>query len=129
MADSMLDAFSPTVLDLARRPRHIGPIKNADGQARLSGSCGETMEFWLTVSDGRADKVTFFTDGCGPSLASGSMAACLAEGKAIEEVMDLAQRDILTALGGLPAEVEHCALLAAETLRAACEDYWKRQQR
>jgi len=127
MANSILGAFSPTVLDHAGHPRHVGPLENADGQARLSGSCGDTMEFWLTVSDGRVDKVTFFTDGCGPSLASGSMAACLAEGKAIEEVMDLTQKDILEALGGLPPEVEHCALLAAESLKGACEDYWKRQ--
>jgi Mrp family chromosome partitioning ATPase len=51
------------------------------------------------------------------------MAACLAEGKRIEDVAALRQQDILHALGGLPMELEHCALLAADTLKAACEDY------
>jgi hypothetical protein len=36
--------------------------------------------------------------------------------------MEIAQADILQALGGIPAESEHCALLAVSTLRAACEN-------
>jgi nitrogen fixation NifU-like protein len=129
MLNTILDVFSPTVLDHARRPRHVGPLDNADGHASLSGLCGDTMEFWLIVRDGRVARAAFFTDGCGPSLASGSMAACLAEGIAVEDVMDLSQKDVLKALGGLPPEVEHCARLAAESLKAACEDFWRRQQK
>jgi Mrp family chromosome partitioning ATPase/predicted Fe-Mo cluster-binding NifX family protein len=81
------------------------------------------MEFWLRIRDGKVDKATFITDGCGPALASGSMATELARGKRLEQVAAFQQKDILEALDGLPAEVEHCALLAAHTLLAACEDY------
>jgi len=80
------------------------------------------MVFWLLARSGKVERLSFKTDGCGPSLACGSMAACLAEGRRIEDAAGLRQQDILEALGGLPKEFEHCALLAANTLKAACED-------
>jgi Mrp family chromosome partitioning ATPase len=54
------------------------------------------------------------------------MATCLAEGKLLEEAAAISQQDILAALGGLPPAVEHCALLASNTLKAACEDCLRR---
>ena len=117
-----LESFSATARDHAVRPRHHGPLPDFDGHARVTGPCGDTMEFWLLARNGKVDNVSFITDGCGPSLACGSMAACLVEGRRIEDAAGLRQQDILEALGGLPREYEHCALLAADTLKAACQD-------
>lgn len=86
------------------------------------------MEFWLAVSNGKVESVSFVTDGCEASHACGSVATCLAKGRDVKDVAALQQKDILDALGGLPMEFEHCALLAANTLRAACEDYLKDQK-
>ena len=113
--------------DLAREhalnPRNLGPLREFNGHARITGPCGDTMEFWLSVVDGTISRLAFFTDGCGPSVASGSMTTCLATGRRIEAAGFLTQEDILDALGGLPEESKHCALLAANTLKAACDDY------
>lgn len=114
--------FSQEALDHARQPRNHGPLREFNGHARITGPCGDTMEFWVDVRDGRVERVSFITDGCAPALASGSVATCLAEGKPLEDAARIGQKGILDALGGLPKEVEHCALLAADTLRAACED-------
>jgi ATP-binding protein involved in chromosome partitioning len=119
-------AVSSTVIDHARAPRNRGPLATFNGNARITGPCGDTMEFWVLAQGGVVEQVSFTTDGCGPSLASGSMAACLAQRKRLEQAAAISQQDILSALGGLPAEVEHCALLAANTLRAACEDAARR---
>jgi Mrp family chromosome partitioning ATPase len=86
------------------------------------------MEFWLQVSDGKVHACTFITDGCGPSLASGSATTELAVGMPAEKALEIRQKDVLEALGGLPQDVEHCALLAANTLQAACRDYLQRYQ-
>lgn len=115
--------FSLTAIDHAQRPRNLGPLSNFNAHARVTGPCGDTMEFWLLVMDGRLEKVSFITDGCGSSCACGSMATCLVEGKNLEEAAALDEQDILSALGGLPEDFLHCALLAATTLKAACEDY------
>lgn len=123
------EEYSPTALEHIRSPRHWGPLPTFNGRARITGACGDTMEFWLEVRDDRVEKVSFVTDGCGPSLASGSMASTLAAGKPLVEAALIRQRDILEALGGLPPEVEHCALLAADTLQAACVDYFRRRDK
>lgn len=121
------EGFSETARDHALHPRNHGPLENCDGHARITGPCGDTMEFWLITQNGKVKGVSFITDGCGSSLVCGSMATCLAEGKAIENVLDLRQKDILDALGGFPPEFEHCALLSVNTLQAACENYLKQQ--
>lgn len=123
------EGFSDTARVLAASPRNYGPLDDFDGHARITGPCGDTMEFWLSARDGLVERVSFTTDGCGPSRACGSMATALVEGRRVEDAAALAQRDILDALGGIPPEFEHCALLAADTLKAACEDYRERGAR
>jgi len=110
------------------RPRNYGPLERWDGHARLTGACGDTMEFWLRVEQDRIVQAGFATDGCGPSRAAGSMATELALGRELEEAIDIQQAEILRALGGLPKESEHCASLSAGTLRAAIDDYFARRR-
>ena len=105
------------------KPAHSGPLASFNAYARITGPCGETMEFWLLVDGSKIEKASFVTDGCGASHACGNTAVWLAEGKSVEEAASLEQRHILDALGGLPEDSEHCALLAADTLKAACADY------
>jgi NifU-like protein involved in Fe-S cluster formation/Pyruvate/2-oxoacid:ferredoxin oxidoreductase delta subunit len=107
----------------AMAPRNYGSMEDSQGNARITGPCGDTMEFWIRVLDGKVERISFITTGCGPSMASGSMTT-LAEGKSIEDAAALQQKDVLDALQGRPSESEHCALLAVNTLRlrTACED-------
>ena len=114
----------------------MGKIENAGGYGKVKGSCGDTMEIWLKVKGGNIYRASFFTDGCGPSIASGSMVTEMAKGKSVTEAWKITQRDVLDALGGLPEESLHCALLAADTLKAAVRDYlaiqkepWKKAYR
>jgi len=110
----------------AMRPRNYGPLAEYAGRGRITGVCGDTMEFWIAVRDGRVVRVGFVTDGCGSSRACGSMTTTLAEGKSVEAAAALGQQDILDALGEGFAE-PHCALLATNTLKAACADHWRRR--
>ena len=68
---------------------------------------------------------TFRTDGCVTTIASGSMVTEMAKGKSISEAWKISQQDVLDALGGLPEGSQHCALLAANTLRGAINDYFE----
>jgi len=115
-------------MDHARHPRHHGPLTRFNSHARITGPCGDTMEFWLQVEGGRIVDASFITDGCGSSLASGSVTATLAIGRTLAEASALTQRTVLTVLGGLPKAEEHCALLAVTTLQAACRVYAESQQ-
>ena len=114
--------YSETTIDHAMNPRNVGGMEDADVFARVTGPCGDTMEIWLKVKNGTIANATFMTDGCGTSIASGSIVTELAKGKSVNKARRISQQDVLSALGGLPEESEHCALLAANTLRAATKD-------
>jgi len=128
--------YSETTIDHFMNPRNLGDMDDADGFGRVTGSCGDTMEIWLKVRSGAIAEATFMTDGCGTSIASGSMVTELAKGRSVGEARRISQQDVLGALGGLPEESEHCALLAADTLKEAIKDYvmmerepWKKAYR
>ena len=128
--------YPETVIDHAQNPRNVGRIPNADGSAIVTGPCGDTMDIWLKVKDNTIKEITFWTDGCGTSIAAGSMVTEMAKGKSVIQASKIRQQDVLDALGGLPEDSVHCALLAANTLNAAIKDYlayknepWKRAYR
>jgi nitrogen fixation NifU-like protein len=128
--------YTETVIDHAQNPRNVGRIPNADGSAIVTGPCGDTMDIWLKVKDNTIKEITFWTDGCGTSIAAGSMVTEMAKGKSVIQASKIRQQDVLDALGGLPEDSVHCALLAANTLNAAIKDYlayknepWKRAYR
>jgi len=115
--------YSETTIEHAQNPRNVGNMNDADGFARVTGPCGNTVEIWLKVENDAIAEATFTTDGCETSIASGSMVTEMAKGKRISEALKISQSDVLSALDGLPEESEHCALLAANTLRKAIKDY------
>ena len=124
-AIAMADArkiYSETVIDHAMHPRNPGAMQDADGFARVTGPCGDTMEVWLRVKSNIITEISFMTDGCGTSIASGSMVTELAKGKNIAAALKITRQDVLNALEGLPEESQHCALLAANTLKTAARD-------
>lgn len=125
MTSAETGGFSTVAREHAVHPRNFGPLRAFNGHARLRGQCGDTMEFWLATRDNKVIAVTFITDGCGSSRACGSMTTCLAEGRDIEEIIDLQPREVLSALGACSPECEHCARLAITVLRAACDDYFQ----
>ncbi len=134
--EDMRKVYSEKTIDHFLNPRNLGGIPTPDGFARLTDPCGDTMEIYIKVKEDRITNACFWTDGCGCSIASGSMVTELAKGKSIPEAQRITQQDILNALGGLPEDDIHCALLAADTLKEAIKDYlafskepWKRAYR
>ena len=131
--EDMKRTYTEKVIDHFLNPRNVGRIPGADGFGAVTGPCGDTMEIWLKLNNGRISNAAFWTDGCGTTIASGSMVTELVKGNSIAEAQKITQDCILNALGGLPEESLHCALLAANTLKEAIKDYlafknepWKR---
>jgi len=121
----MEQTYSAAVVERFYDPKNLGPITDANGHVRITGPCGDTLEIWLKIKSDKVDQAGFITDGCCSSIACGSMATELAIGKRTDEVLEISQDDILEALGGLPEESVHCALLASNTLQTAIKNYRK----
>jgi len=115
--------YSEKVIERWLNPRNLGRIRNPDGFAKIKGPCGDTMQISFRVKDGRLSKIKFMTHGCASSIAAGSMATELAQGRKIKEAAEISQEMILDALDGLPEESVHCALLASNTLIEAVKNY------
>lgn len=132
----MQQSFSKTAIDHALNPQNTGELPRANGNARITGPCGDTMEIWVRIENQKIREASFWTDGCGTTIASGSMVTELSKGKPVAQALKIGQQEVLEALDGLPDESKHCALLAANTLKAAINDYlasekepWKRLYR
>ncbi len=108
---------------------YLGPMEDPDGFARITGSCGDTMEIFLKFQNGRVLAASFQTDGCGTSAVCGSFASEMALNKTPDEVLEVTGEKILEILGGFPKEDEHCAFLAAETLQEALNNYMIKQKK
>ena len=111
--------YSAKVLAEARNPKNLGRMEKPDGHAIIKGWCGDTMEVYLRLNGTRIETATFMTDGCGPSVACGSMLTKMLQGMTLDEASKVKAEDLISALDGLPEESAHCAELAVDTLQEA----------
>lgn len=119
--------YTETVMDHFTHPRNVGEIPDADGVGEVGNAkCGDIMKMYLKIKDDRIEDVKFETFGCGSAIASSSMATELIKGKNIEEALAVTNKQVVDALGGLPAYKLHCSVLAEESIKAAVKNYYDR---
>ncbi len=120
--------YTEKLLDHFKNPRNMGRIENPDGIGKVGNPvCGDVMWIYIKVKDNRIEDIKFETFGCGAAIATSSVITELAKGKTIEEAEKITNKDVIDVLEGLPPPKKHCSLLAEEGLRAAIEDYRKKQ--
>jgi nitrogen fixation protein NifU and related proteins len=123
MRINMEKAFSKTAVDYMMNPKNMGSIPDADVHAFVSGVCGDEMEMWLKIQDQQIENASFCTNGCGATIACGSMVTDLAKGKTLGEALAIGADVIVQNLGGIPDDHIHCAGLASLALKKAIIQY------
>lgn len=119
--------YTETVMDHFMNPRNVGELPDADGVGEVGNAkCGDIMKMYLKVRDNVIEDVKFETFGCGSAIAASSMATEMVKGKTIEEALAVTNKQVVDALGGLPAHKLHCSVLAEESIKAAVKDYYDR---
>ena len=119
--------YTETVMDHFMHPRNVGEIENPDGVGQVGNAkCGDIMKMYLKIKNNIIEDVKFETFGCGSAIASSSMATELIKGKTIEEALAVTNKQVVDALGGLPAYKLHCSVLAEESIKAAVKNYYDR---
>ena len=119
--------YTETVMDHFTHPRNVGEIPDADGVGEVGNAkCGDIMKMYLKIKNNIIEDVKFETFGCGSAIASSSMATELIKGKTIEEALAVTNKQVVDALGGLPAYKLHCSVLAEESIKAAVKNYYDR---
>lgn len=115
--------YSEKVIQEVKHPRNVGPMPDPDAHAVIQGWCGDTMEIYLQLEGERIERAFFVTDGCGPSVACGSMLTAMVTGTSVEQASSVQPGELIDALDGLPEDSLHCADLAVKTLRQALANY------
>ena len=119
--------YTDIVMDHFMHPRSVGEIPNADGVGEVGNAkCGDIMKMYLKINGNVIEDVKFETFGCGSAIASSSMATELIKGKTIDEALAVTNKQVVDALGGLPAHKLHCSVLAEESIKSAVKDYYDR---
>ena len=117
--------YTDTVMDHFMHPRNVGEIKNPSGVGEVGNAkCGDIMKMYLDIENDVIKDVKFETFGCGSAIASSSMATEMIKGKTVEEALAITNKDVVDALGGLPAHKLHCSVLAEEAIKSAVKDYY-----
>ena len=116
--------YSAKVMDHFSNPRNVGELADANGVGEVGNpTCGDIMKMDLKIENGVIKEVRFKTFGCGAAIATSSMATEMVRGKTLNEALEVSNKAVMEALGGLPPQKVHCSVLAEEAIRAAIEDY------
>ena len=119
--------YSEKVMDHFLHPRNVGDIPDASGIGTVGNPiCGDVMRMFVKIENNIIVDAKFKTFGCGAAISTSSMVTEMVKGKTIEEALEISNKAVAEALGGLPAIKMHCSVLAEQALRSAIADYYKK---
>lgn len=119
--------YSAKVMDHFMNPRNVGEIEDASGVGEVGNpACGDMMRLYLKVEGGKVVDAKFRTFGCGAAIASSSMLTEMIKGRTVQEAEEITNQHVADALDGLPPVKIHCSVMAEEAVKAALEDYRKK---
>ncbi len=125
-------AYSDKVLEHYNAPRNVGvlPKDDANVGTGLVGApeCGDVMKLQVKVdpATGVIDDAKFKTFGCGSAIASSSLATEWLKGKTLDQALEIKNSAIAQELSLPPVKI-HCSVLAEDAIKAAIQDYKRKQ--
>jgi len=124
-------AYSKEVIDHYENPRNVGVLDKKDKSVGTglvgAPACGDVLKLQIKVNEeGTITDAKFKAFGCGSAIASSSLVSEWVKGKKLEEAMEIKNTEIAKHLS-LPPVKLHCSLLAEDAIKAAIEDYRKKQ--
>lgn len=124
-------AYSKKVLDHYENPRNVGSFDKDDPHVATgmvgAPACGDVMKLQLRINDdGVIEDAKFKTYGCGSAIASSSLVTEWVKGKTVTEASELKNTEIAQELELPPVKI-HCSILAEDAIKAALDDYKKKQ--
>jgi len=114
-------------LEMAFATERMERLDHADGYGRRTGTCGDTIEIFLTMDGNRIEKARFAINGCLNTSACANTVTLFAEGKTVEEAWKITEKQVAEYLQTLPSDHAHCAELAVGAFYLALADYQRKQ--
>jgi Fe-S cluster assembly scaffold IscU len=124
-------AYSDKLLDHYNNPKNVGTLDKSQANVGtgLVGApeCGDVMRLQIEVdaTTGLIKDAKFKTFGCGSAIASSSLATEWLKGKSIDDAVKIDNMAIVEELNLPPVKI-HCSVLAEDAIKAAVNDYRKK---
>ncbi|HYF33397.1 MAG TPA: Fe-S cluster assembly scaffold IscU [Chitinophagaceae bacterium] len=123
-------AYSEKVIDHYTNPKNVGTLdkgkKNVGTGLVGAPECGDVMRLQIEVDEaGMITDAKFKTFGCGSAIASSSLATEWLKGKSVDQALTIDNMDIVEELHLPPVKI-HCSVLAEDAIKAAINDYRKK---
>ncbi len=116
--------YNEKVMDVFKNPKNVGEIENPDGVGLVgNASCGDIMQITLRIEDEVITDAKFKTFGCAAAIATSSTATEMIKGMTVDQALEVTNKKVVEALGGLPSQKLHCSVLAEEAIKKAIDDY------
>lgn len=124
-------AYSDKVIDHTENPRNTGTLDKDDPNVGTglvgAPACGDVMRLQLKINDeGIIEDARFKTFGCGSAIASSSLVTEWVKGKSVNDALKISNKSIAQELSLPPVKI-HCSVLAEDAIKAAVEDFRKKQ--
>lgn len=120
--------YNEKVIQAFENPRNVGVVENYNGIGTVgNATCGDIMQITIRVENDRIVDAKFKTFGCAAAVATSSTATSMVIGMTLDEALQLTNKKVVDALGGLPVQKLHCSVLAEEAIQKAIEDYKSKQ--
>jgi nitrogen fixation NifU-like protein len=124
-------AYSDKVIEHYENPHNVGTFDKTEEDigTGLVGApaCGDVMRLQIKVQNGVITDARFKTFGCGSAIASSSLATEMIKGLTLEQAETIKNTQLVEELNLPPVKI-HCSVLAEDAIKAAIEDYRKKQQ-
>ena len=126
-------AYSKELLDHYENPKNVGSMDKESEQVGTglvgAPACGDVMKLQIKVNNkGVIEDAKFKTFGCGSAIASSSLITEWVKGKNLDEAHSIKNTEIANHLA-LPPEKIHCSILAEDAIKAAIDDYKKKNRK
>ena len=122
-------AYSDKVIDHYSNPKNVGTLDKSKQNVGtgLVGApeCGDVMRLQIEIEEGIITDAKFKTFGCGSAIASSSLATEWLKGKSLDEAISIDNMSIVEELNLPPVKI-HCSVLAEDAIKAAINDYRKK---
>lgn len=123
--------YSKEVMNHYENPKNVGSInkksKNVGVGIVGAPACGDVMKLSIEI-DPVTKKIIdakFKTFGCGTAIASSSYTTEILKNKTVKEALQI-NNNVISSRLKLPPVKLHCSMLAEDSIKAAINDYIKK---
>lgn len=112
-------------LEMAMKRDYQETIVSCHGHGTKTRSCGDTIDIFLMIENGRIETISYDLKGCLFSHACVNTLIKLVKGNRLEDARQVKPQEIIEYLKTLPEHEEHCANHVLDAFHLALQEYEK----